>query len=392
MKKILIGCYLFIIITLFLYSFTQIDLSLTFSRIDFLRQIVKSFQYIGYFNRPLSAFIYIFILVFLINIYFGFLIMVHIKHFEAKTIWKLIIITTGVLVFSYNAFSYDLFNYMFDAKIVTHYFQNPYIHKALDYPGDPMLSFMHWTHRVYPYGPVWLVLTVPLSFLGFNFFIPTFLFFKLLMASCYLGTTYYIGKILQKILPEKYVFGITFFALNPLVIFESLISAHLDIVMLFFATYAIYQLINSKYPQAYLLLLISIGIKFATAALIPVFLLVTFFQIKKKNISWDAVFFLGTLFMAFTIIYASYRTNYQPWYILDALFIGALVSHKAYTFITLIVISFFSLLIYWPFLLVGNWDAPVPQILQALQIISYITSAVAVLTFFITKKKNMALR
>lgn len=388
MKKIISIFYVITLIASFLYSYTQIDLSLTFSRIDFLRQIVKSFQYIGYFNRPLSAFIFIFLIILLINLYLGFLIMVKTRHISAKSIWKLILITAVVLAFSYNAYSYDLFNYIFDAKIITHYFQNPYLQKALDYPGDPMLSFMHWTHRTYPYGPVWLVLTVPLSFIGFNFFIPTFFFFKLLMALSYLGTVYYIGKILQKISPENYLWGITFFALNPLVIIESLISAHLDIVMLFFATWALYQLIIRKYIKSFILLLLSVGIKFVTAGLFPVFLIIALLQARNKNIRWNLLFFLSVIIMAGTVIYSSQRTNYQPWYLLEVLFIGSIISNKFYISIPLMIISFFSLLNYWPYLYLGNWDQPVPQILFAMQIVSYIISAIAVTTFYFARRKS----
>jgi hypothetical protein len=176
--KLLACLYVLTLLGLFLYSFTQIDLSLTFSRIDILRNIVSSFQWVGYFNRPLSTFIYIFLLVSLFNFYLGFIVMAYTKQISKKFVWKLIFITTAILTLSYNAFSYDLFNYIFDAKIITHYQQNPYLHKALDFPGDPMLSFMRWTHRMYPYGPIWLGLTVPLSFIGFGFFLTTFFIFK----------------------------------------------------------------------------------------------------------------------------------------------------------------------------------------------------------------------
>ena len=160
MKKYFFISYLITLVALFLYSYTQIDLSLTFSRIAPLRTLVGYFQYIGYFNRPLSTLIFVFLIIFLFNFYLGFLVLARTQQLSKKYVWKLIILTTIILAFTYNAFSYDLFNYIFDAKIITHYHLNPYIHKALDFPGDPMLSFMHWTHRVYPYGPLWLGLTI----------------------------------------------------------------------------------------------------------------------------------------------------------------------------------------------------------------------------------------
>lgn len=396
MKKIISServIYISFVVTLiafFLYSFTQIDLSLTFSRIEILRNLVKYFQYIGYFNRPLSANLYIFFLIILHAYYFNFLYLAYRKKINIKRVWLLVLTTASVLVFTYNTYSYDIFNYIFDAKIITHYQQNPYLHKALDFPGDPMLSFMRWTHRVYPYGPVWLALTVPLSFIGLNFFLPTFFLFKLLMAASFLGTTYYIGKILKKISPGKEVWGTIFFSLNPLVIIESLVSAHLDIVMIFFTVWSLYQLINKKYFPALVLLMISIGIKFATAVLLPVFLVVILLQLKSKRINWNRVFFFSLVLMIGTVIYASQRSNFQPWYLLEPLFIAAFLSYNYWVFLPSIIISFFALLTYVPYLYTGNWNPPIPQILSNIYITSYLISIITVIGFYFYRKKPLS--
>ena len=241
--NLLIIVYLVSVFGLFLYSFTQVDLNLTLSQLSIWQVLQKYFQNIGYFQRPLSTILYVFIVLLLFLFYF-FLLRVA-RTVRIRKIWKLVLVTTVILTFSYNAFSYDLFNYIFDAKIVTYYHQNPYEHKALDYPGDPMLSFMHWTHRLYPYGPTWLGLTVPLS-IGIKFFLPTFFLFKILMSLSFLGTVFFIGKILQKLSSKDELFGVAFFALNPLVIVESLVSAHNDIVMMFFAIWALYLLMSKK--------------------------------------------------------------------------------------------------------------------------------------------------
>jgi len=386
MKKFLIASYFLVIFILFLYSYTQVDLSLTFSRIDFLRDLVKSFQYIGYFNRPLSTFIFIFIMVFLVNFYLIFILYAITKKINVKTFWKIIIATTIILTFSYNAFSHDIFNYIFDAKIITHYQQNPYEHKALDFPSDPMLSFMHWTHRVYPYGPFWLVLTAPLSYLGANLFIPTFFFFKLLMSASLLGSIYFIKKIMDKINPKSSLLSMVVFGLNPLILVESLVSSHLDIVMVFFALWSFYLLIRRKYLLAIFLLILSIGIKFVTAALIPVFILILIMQIKDKKINWDLILLISTILLIIPIIYISHINNFQPWYLIDIIFIAALISLRYYILIPITVISFFSLFNYAPYLYLGNWDPPVPELILSTNLTSYIITILAIGMFKLLTK------
>jgi hypothetical protein len=377
-QKILFLLYLLAVLGLFLYSFTEIDLSLTFSRITFLRNLVKSFQYIGYFQRPLSTYLYASILLIFHAFYITFLVLTKKRKLDKAKIWKLIIVTTIVFAFAYNAFSYDIFNYIFDAKIITHYHQNPYIHKALDYPGDPMLSFMRWTHRVYPYGPIWLVLTVPLSFIGHNFFIPTFLLFKFLMAGSFLGSLYFIAKILRKLSPEKELWGIVFFGLNPLVLIESLVSGHMDIVMIFFALWSFYLLIEKRNMYSFLILLISIGIKFATGFLFPVYLFIWFLQWRKKKIPWTIVFYTATILMISTVAVASNRTTFQPWYLLEPLAFAALLPANFITYFPTFIISLFALFTYIPYLFTGNWDPPIPQILAKIYISSYVISGVGI--------------
>jgi hypothetical protein len=206
--------FLFVILSLFIYSFTQVDLSLTLSQASIWQTVQKSFQYIGYFNRPLSTAIYLLIITTMFGYYILFLRKAIQNNIKLKDLAIIIFLTVLILGFSYNAFSYDLFNYIFDAKIITHYHQNPYFHRALDYPLDPMLSFMRWTHRVYPYGPVWLGLTVPVSYIGLNIFLLTFFLFKFLIAGFYLGSFYLIYKINQKINPENSIFNTILFGLD----------------------------------------------------------------------------------------------------------------------------------------------------------------------------------
>src|SRR5260221_1029545 len=178
--------YFLVILGLFFYSYTQVDLSLTLSRISLWQTIEKSFQYIGYFNRPLSTYLYLGILLLLFSFYVYFLKLVEKSKLKRQYIWLIIFTLSVILTFSYNAFSYDIFNNIFDAKIFTHYHQNPYLHKALDYPHEPMLSFMHWTHRTYPYVPIYIGINIVLSYLGFGIFLLTFFIFKIFIEHSFL--------------------------------------------------------------------------------------------------------------------------------------------------------------------------------------------------------------
>lgn len=360
MKKIwwLIGAYLLVAISFFVYSFTQVDLSLTFSQSSVFQVVQRSLQYVGYFQRPLATGLFLLFLTLFFGFYILFLILAQKKKITRKQMWFLIFAITFVLAFSYNAFSYDLFNYIFDAKIVTHYGQNPYDHKALDYAGDPMLSFMRWTHRTYPYGPVWLGVTIPLSYLGMGYFLVTFFLFKMLIAGCFLGTAYFIEKIVKKLNPGKELIGLTFFALNPLIIVESLVSGHHDIVMMFFAMMAFYFFITKRYVWWGIFFVFSIGIKFATLLLIPLFAFM-FFQRKNTKQNINLLLGMSILSMAIAVFLSSYRTEIQPWYLVWVLpWVALFVQFKRLLYAA-IFFSFCMLLTYVPFLYMGEWGSEI---------------------------------
>ncbi len=360
--------FLLVIVLLFLYSFTQIDLSLTLSQASVWQSVQKSFQYIGYFNRPFSTILFISILILMFAYYIWFLKKAIRKELKTKDLIVLIVSTAVVLSFSYNAFSYDLFNYIFDAKIVTHYHENPYFHRALDYPADPMLSFMRWTHRVYPYGPVWLGLTIPISFIGMNIFLLTFFLFKFLITGFYLASVFLIYKINKKINPDHAIFNTAFFALNPLIIIESLVSSHHDIVMIFFALVGINLFFLRKRILAIILIIISSQVKIPTIGLLMP-LVVSFIPFKER-LDNNKFIILSIISMFLASGYALTIIEIQPWYFIWILPFIALLKPNKYVMSLTIGFSLGLLLRYTVLLYFGNWDGIGVPIRNALTIIT----------------------
>jgi hypothetical protein len=379
--------YVVSLIFLLLYTYTQVDLGLTLTRSGFLQEIQRSFQQIGYFQRPLATVLYIVLLMVFFGWYLFFLYRSHKKILTVKAAWILTILTAGVLVFSYNAFSHDLFNYIFFGKMVTVYGANPYVSKPLDFPQDPMLGFLHWTHAPYPYGPIWLIPTILLSFVGFGVFILTFFLFKVFTMLCYLVTVYYVGKIARKISPEYEALSVIFFALNPLVLTEVLISAHNDIAMMAVAMAAVYFLIARRYVFSLLLLGISIGIKYATLFLLPAFILYMLLRKRGKDDLAEKFITVAIIGMLGAVLVASLRTTFQPWYLLYMLPFLALGSHRALWFIPGVVLSLIAVWKYVPYLFLGNWNPPVPLYLLYTQLAGIVISVVFVLLWYARKHR-----
>lgn len=384
--KLFLVSYAAVLAALFLYSFTQVDLSLTLSKFSIYQVLEKSFQNIGFFQRPLSTLIFTVLFSLLFVSYLLFLYLAKKGKVKLKHLKIMILLTFGLLVFSYNAFSYDLFNYIFDAKILTHYHLNPYFYSALDFPNDPMLHFMRWTHRVYPYGPSWLILTVPLSFVGMGIFLPTFFLFKFLMGLSYLGSCFLIYKISGKVFPENKLLNLSFWAFNPLVIIESLVSAHNDIPMIFFMLLSFYLFLEKKKLSSIFSYLFSVGVKYSTGAFLPLFIALLYFERTKKQINWEKFFVAAFVLGIITIPIATIRTTFQPWYLLLPLSVASFIPKKYYIFIPSFTATVFSAAIYIPYVYMTDYAKGYPQVIFNIEAIGVLAVFLFTLLYFLKKR------
>lgn len=341
--------YSIILLFFAIYSYSQIDLNLTLSSNQIYQNFQQQLIQLGYFNRPFSTAILILLLISLYITYLLILFLAKKNKLTVKNIAFLTGLTVIILFFAYSAFSHDIFNYMFDARIVTTYGENPYIHSALDYPNDLWTRFMHWTHRTYPYGPVWLILTLPFSYLGFGKFVLTLFNFKLLFTLSHVGNVFLIYKILNKMDSKLSLLGTAVYAFNPVVLIESLVSPHNEVMMLFFLLFSIYLMfVKNNKIMAFLNLLLSGGIKFVT---LIVLIIIPLKKIKIIHFLILSLFFLtGAL-----VIEIIYREPYS-WYFIPVLGISALlVKHKSTNILTSGA-SLAAMLRYLPFIYTGEYS------------------------------------
>lgn len=348
------------------YSYSQIDLNLTLFKASWFLNFQQTMINLGYFNRPLSTLIYSIILCLLFIIYLLIL-----KNGLSKR--RVFLLIGGIVVISllsYPAFSHDIFNYLFDAKIVTSYHANPYLYKALDFPGDPWLRFMHWTHRTYPYGPVWLLLTAPLAVLGMGKFVLTLLLFKLLFIFAYLGNIVLIKKLTGKIWP------VLFYAVNPLVVTESLISPHLDSVMAFFMLLGFWFLLKKKKRLFLLNILVSGGIKFLTWVLAP-FVLFDFHKSVRLSI----------IILSVVLVPVILQREFYPWYLLP---VFALLAISDTPKILAITLTFGLMLRYATFLYTGEYTPETGIMQNVLTIVPMVICSLCLLISRLLPRQHLS--
>jgi hypothetical protein len=316
---------------------------------------------LGYFHRDYSIFLYIALVAILFAFHFYF-----VKKYKDIPILKIGFIIGLICLASYPFLSHDLFNYIFDAKIFTYYGKNPYFTKPGDFPNDEWLRFMHWTHRTYPYGPSFLVLSFIPSFLGFGKFALHFLFFKAFNIVFYILGVYFLNKIDKK--------GAITFATHPLVIIEGLVNSHNDLIGVSLAIIGLYYLEKDRNWFGRFYLLLSTGIKYLT---FPVLALV---KNNKLFISSAFILQLALLF------YLSVFNEVQPWYYLT-LFVYLPYFKE---FISTFNIFLFGILMsYYPYIFLGGWDSKEKVDLKHYIILSFLV--LNVLYILIKKKPKLYL-
>jgi hypothetical protein len=344
--RLLVCAYTIISLCLFLYSYTQVDLGLTLTRASLLQTVQQLFQSIGYFHRQASTGMYVSIILVLTALYEIVLSCIRRKTVSSNIVWLLIGIVTVLVMFSYPAFSYDFFNYLFTAKTILVYHKNPYGVIPLQFTGvEPWLSFMHWTHLPSAYTPLWITVTLLPFLLGFKYLLFTLWSLKIVIALAYITTAIGIQKILNKIDRNNSLLGVAIFALNPLIIIECLVSGHNDILMMCLAIWAMVSYVHAKKYVSWLLLSLSVAMKLITLVLVPAFFM-----------KWNRTIALVCMLIGFLAVIT--QREVLGWYWVWIVPFVALVPEARSITIISSGISLGLLLRYVPFLYLGDWNGP----------------------------------
>jgi hypothetical protein len=343
--------YIILFLALVIFSYLFVDPNL-----KYLEFILSNYYQE---NRQAVTLIYLFLLVGLFIAYF-YILKSNIKIKQFKILITLILI---IGIFSYPAMlSYDIFNYLTTAKVLFFYQENPYLIMPIEFSGEPFLDFTRATNKTALYGPVWIALSGIPFMLGLGKFIAVIFGLKVLVFAFFTGILYFIFKITGDIK------SVMFFALNPLVLIETAISGHNDVVMIFFALSAFYLLSKNKLFLPIFLLIISILVKFATVLLVPVFVYVIYKKIINKPVNYQRVYLYSAISMAVIFLLSPIREEMYPWYAIWFLPFVALTENKILKIFT-IFLSFGLMLRYLPYMYLGSYEGITPYVREILFIL-----------------------
>ncbi len=395
LEKILLIYNVLLYTILAIFSYAYVDLNLTLSQNPQVLSFVNFMQQLGYFNRPIATLIYLILIIFTFSLFILHLFLFNKSKIGLKYLKISTVINTLIIIFAYPFLSSDLFNYLFDAKIILNYQANPYTHRPLDFPNDEWLRFMRWVHRYSPYGPLWLGYTLIPATLGFGKFILNFFTFKIFISVFHLINAVLVYKILIKIKPKLALFGTAFYSLNPTLLLEGVANTHNDVVLATFLIAPIYFIVQGKITLSYTTLVIGALIKYIPILNLPYLILYTLYPKFRHSVKMDRVQLLVAVNLVtitiFTFLFSSFKiyvpfissgatqVQFQPWYLFWTIPFVAILANK--NIITIFaVLTFGASLRYLPFLYYGDWSHPgTIQFMQIIVILPTILIAVALL-------------
>lgn len=315
-----------------IWSYQLVDPNLVLFNSHFFYSVQQKFWEVGANRNWLSASYFL-----IISFWFGAWIWGY-RRGLAKNItksWKKMFIfilpIVIILWLGMNALSHDIFNYLFNAKMLWQFQADPHQQVALDFSYDPWVRFMHNTHTPAPYGYGWTIISLPPFIASSGIFVLAFWGMKLWMIVALLVYLYLIWKLMQ--LEKADLKNYYLLALHPLLLIETVLNGHNDVWMMWPVLLALWLILRFGVvmwvPVAVLALwLVSINIKLATLVLAPVLGGLYFWSKWGEKLSiritnfakwwrstwpeWSALALLVPLFTARS-------QRFHPWYLIWSL-------------------------------------------------------------------------
>src|SRR3954468_21105261 len=165
--------------------------------------------------------------------------------------------------------SHDVFSYIAYARLGVANHLNPYTHAPVDIASDPGFVHAGSIHAVSAYGPLFTLLTYPLSPLGVA---TAFWILKVVAALSSLGVVWLVWRCAQR-LGRDPLLPALFVGLNPLVLVHVVGGAHNEALTLLITMAGVLVWVSARETAGVVVATLAAGIK-ASAGLVVPFLVV----------------------------------------------------------------------------------------------------------------------
>lgn len=308
------------------------------------------------------------------------------------------------LLFSNNALSHDVFNYIFNARMVVKYQMNPHVEVAQHFFYDPWIRFMHNVHTPAPYFYGWTVLSLVPYILGFEKFVLTWLLFRAWSIVGF-GLALIMVRYIMKKQENQDIQAFVLVLFNPLLILELISNSHNDGWMIWPALASLLLVMKKGHQISWiniavslLLLLFSASTKYVTLLLLPIWVIMVLqqfkafekltqsfiqsFKLSKIPLNW---FDLSAIIL-FLPLLTPRSHQFNPWYLSWCLFFLPIMKNKLLK-ICLVALSISSMVRYIPWMWYGAFEYT-KQIETNEKIITWVLAGIIIIFLLLVPKKT----
>ncbi len=141
------------------------------------------------------------------------------------------ILAQTVAVLAPYALSGDVFSYAMYGRMYALHGGSPYVETPAQYASDPYYAYVFWKFVPSFYGPLWTLISGAIAVLAGDDVGTSVLLYRLVEAASALLAAVVVFGVLWRLDPERALVGAALIAWSPLVIVESGLGAHNDVLM-----------------------------------------------------------------------------------------------------------------------------------------------------------------
>jgi len=197
-----------------------------------------------------------------------------------RTIVILVIAFHAIVLMLPLLFSRDVYSYAFYGRIVSTYRANPYGVTPSDFPLNSLfpLTWPGWRGTTSVYGPLFTWISALMTSVVKK---PSEVVtsFQLLAAAASLGTIAVVGRLVQRVRPERTAFAIAMIGCNPIVVYHVVGGGHNDMLVAFFVACAVSLLFARRELASAVALALGMSVK--ASAVVPLALLIVAIVAKE---------------------------------------------------------------------------------------------------------------
>ena len=199
--------------------------------------------------------------------------------------------------------SLDAASYMIIAKNFIDYGLNPYLNNIgnIVNPWGQQLGHIWWLNYPSPYGPIFLLITIPAVIFKNMSLIGAIYIYKFIVLICYFLNIYFLYLLSAK---NNRMTNIIYYGLNPGILFNLIIEGHNEIFISLGILISCYLWQQNKIYKSFAAFLITFFIKFNSLIFFPIY----WFNHKKFKLKLTLIY-LSLSAISFFVYLALFNLN-----------------------------------------------------------------------------------